>query len=450
MGLIELTGVTKTFAGIKALDGANFDIREREIHGLVGANGAGKTTLVQVLAGIARPDSGSVRIDGNPVSINSVLDAHKYGIGIAYQSGQLISNITTSQYLMLGRESKGRFGVISERKTNEAARAFLKGLGLSDLPAEEPIGSLSEAGKKYLEAARAILIGKRLVIFDETATGLPPEDAERMSAIIRTAARAVVISHDIPFILGICDRVTVLRDGRNAGTFVTSEVSVAEIVGAIGMDPAAFPERAEKKGDVVLSLPRINLEIRAGETVGVNLPEGGEKTELLRAMVGVDPRSRGDYSIMGFSMKLSPPGGATRHRIGLSGDERKLRNSALYLTVRKKIAYACVEHSHTKFGGESAFGSLFGKSDPVKETAATTADLFEPSKMFDGRSPGELMLGGVDVVIFDEPSRGADESAKKEIYSLMNELAQRGKGIILLSLDERETEGMCDRTMPPA
>jgi len=163
----------------------------------------------------------------------------------------------------------------------------------------------------------------------------------------------------------------------------------------------------------------------------------------------VDPRNRGDYSIMGFTMRSGPPGGSVRHRIGLSGEERKLRSSALYLTVRKKIAYASVEHSAARFGGETAFGSLFGgKHDPIKETAATTGNLFEPSEALEGRSPGELMLSGVDAVIFDEPSRGTDESAKTEIYNLMNELARRDKGIILLSLDERETDGMCDRVIP--
>ena len=450
MGLIELTGVTKTFAGIKALDGVDFDIRAGEIHGLVGANGAGKTTVAHILAGIMLPDAGSFKIDGEHVSmIKGVLDAHKYGIGIAFQTSQLISNITASQYLMLGREYKGRFGVVSERKTNELARAFLDRLDLSGFPADATIGRLSEACKKYLEAARAIQIGSRLVIFDETATGLPPEDAERMSNLIRTAARggaALVISHDIPFILRLCGRVTVLREGRRVGTFKVSSADAGEIIRAIGEPPAEFPERTVGQGDVVLSMPKLNLEIRAGETVGIALPDGGEKVELLKAIVGVDPRNRGDYNIMGVTMRSGPRGGAVRHRIGLSGDERKLRGSALYITARKKIAYACVEHTDFKIGGESIFGGILGgRHDPVKETAATTSTLFEPSEVLEGRSPGELMLGGVDAVIFDEPSRGTDESVRAEIYGLMNELARRGKGIILLSLNEREMEGMCDR-----
>ena len=449
MGLIELTGVTKTFAGIKALDDVDFDIRGGEIHGLVGANGAGKTTIAHIFAGIVFPDAGSLKIDGEPVSIKSVPDAHKHGIGVAFQMSQLISNITASQYLMLGREHKGRFGMVSERKTNASAREFLDRLGLSDFPADTAIGQLSEAGKKYLEAARAMQIGSRLVIFDETTTGLPPEDTGRMSNIIRMAAQnraAVVISHDIPFILSLCDRVTVLRDGRRAGTFNISSTDAGEIISAIGEPSAAFPERAGQSSDVVLSLPKINLEIRAGETVGISLSNGGIKTELLKAIVGVDPRNRGDYSIMGVTMRSGPPGGAVRHRIGLSGDERKLRNSALYITVRKKIAYACMEHSNLKYGGDSLFGGILGgRHDPIKETAATTSSLFEPSEALEGRSPGELMLRGVNAVIFDEPSRGTDESAKSGIYSLMNELARQGKGIILLSLNEQEMDGMCDR-----
>ena len=446
---IELSGVTKTFSGIKALDGVDFDVLEGEIHGLVGANAAGKTTIALILAGIVLPDAGNFKIEGESVLIKGVRDAHKYGIGMAFQTSQLINNITASQYLMLGHEHKGRFGVISERKTNLSALNFLADLGLSDFPVKEEIRQLSVAEKKYIEAARAILIGSRLAIFDETATGLPPEDIGRMSVIIRKAANngaAVVISHDIPFILSLCDRVTVLREGRRIGTFETSATDAGEIIHAMGEAPAAFPERVRGANDAVLSIPKKNLEIRAGETVGIALPDGDIKTELLKAIAGVDPRNRGDYSIFGVMMKPGPPGGAVRHRIGLSEDERKLRGSALYITIRKKIAYVCVEHTDFKFGGDSLFGGIIGgRHDPVKETAVTTKTLFEPSETLGGGIPGEMMLGGVSSVIFDEPSRGVDESARAEIYGLMNELARRGKGIILLSLNERELEGMCDR-----
>ena len=448
MGQIELAGVTKTFAGIKALDGADFEVHSGEVHGLVGANGAGKTTVAHILAGIAPPDEGTVKIDGEPVLIKNVPDAHKFGIGIAYQASQLLNNITAYQYLMLGREEKGRFGVMSRPKTEASALAFLDRLGLSDFPADAAIGSLGAAWRKYLEAARAILIGTRLAIFDETSTGLLPADAERMSNLIRIAAgsaSALVISHDIPFILSLCDRVTVMRDGRRVGRFEASAANAEEIIRAIGEAPAVFPERAGEKGVVVLSIPKINLEVNAGETVGAKLSDDDVKSELLKAIVGIDPRSKGDYSIMGFAVRSGPPGGAIRHRIGLSGDERKLRNAALYITIRKKTAYARMEHSN-KFGGESVFGGILGgRSDPVKETAATTSSLFEPSEALEGRSPGEMIFRSVDAVIFDEPSRGADESAKAAIYGLMNDLTRRGKGVILLSPDERELEGMCGR-----
>jgi len=453
MSFIEMTGIAKTFSGMKVLDGVDFDVRRGEIHGLVGANGAGKTTLVHILAGLTVPDSGVIAIDGSQVAISGVAGAQKLGIGIAYQESQTLTGVSIAQSLLLGREPRGRFGIISERRIVEAARAFLSKTGISGIPVESSAGVLPEGQKRFVEAARAILVGTNLAIFDEPTAGLDSDETIRMTALIKRlkddGVPVILISHDIPLVLGICGRVTVLKEGRRVGVFEARETTCGEISQMTGDPVSAFPARARASGDIVLSLPRAGIELHAGEIVGVETPGGDTKTGIIRAIFGVDPRSRGDYSIFGFKMRTGPPGGAVKHRIGLSSDERKLRNSALYLTIRKKTAYALVEHSPIRMGSESPFAGMpgfGGKSDPLSETAATTQNLFEPSEALEGRLPGDLMLGGVEVVIFDEPSRGADEAAKAEIYKLMNELANRGKGIIMFSLDKRELDGMCGLT----
>ena len=341
--------------------------------------------------------------------------------------------------------------MISEHKTNEAAREFLGKIGIRDIPAESPTHSLSEDQKKMAEAARAILVGTKAIIFDEPTARLTPDETERMAHLIRDAARGgaavILISHDMPFVMGLCARVTVLREGRRIGTFDTDGTNADDIARYIGEPPATFPARTETKGGIVFSEPKTGIEIRAGETVGMRIPDGDLKTGIIGAIFGAEPRNRGDVSIFGITMRMGLSGGAIRHRIGLSPDERKLRGSALYISIRKNTAYARFEHTPIRFGGESPLGSIFGggRSDPLRETAAMAQSLFEPSEALEGRSPGELMFGGVDAVMFDEPARGTDESARAEIYKLMNELARRGKGIILFSLDEREIDGMCDR-----
>jgi ribose transport system ATP-binding protein len=330
---------------------------------------------------------------------------------------------------------------------------FLAKTGISGIPVESSADALPEGQKRFVEAARAILMGTNLAIFDEPMSGLDSDETIRMTALIKRmkddGVQVILISHDIPLVLDICDRVTVLKEGRRVGALEARETTCGEISRMIGEPASAFPSRTEASGDIVLSLPQAGIELRAGEIVGIEAPGGNLKTGIIRTIFGADPRNRGDYSIFGFKMRTGPPGGAIKHRIGLSSDERKLRNSALYLTIRKKTAYARVEHNPISIGGESPFAGMpgfGGKSGPRGETAATTQNLFEPSEALEGRIPGDLMLGNVEVVIFDEPSRGADEAAKTEIYKLMNELASRRKGIIMFSLDKRELDGMCGRT----
>jgi ribose transport system ATP-binding protein len=447
-----MKGIRKSFGGIKALDGADFDAEKGEIHGLYGVNGSGKSVLAHILAGITAPDSGSVSIGGAALKTGDVAASQANGIGIVYQESQAMAGITVAQMILLGREPRGAFGVIRERRVSEAAAVFLNKIGLGDIPADPLVGSLPESGRKMVEIARAALIGENVVVFDETETGLDNFGMEKLRGLIRMlrekGVAAIIISHDAEFLLSLCDRVTALRNGRNFSTVEAKLIQARELVMLSGETAAKIPPRGASLGKEAREVTEAGLTLRGGEVTGVKLTDGDVKTSIINAMLGIDPRVKGDISIFGFSMRMPSPKGAIKHRIGLSSDERKLRSSALYLTVRKKTAYARLERAPIHAGGESAFSGILGfgrRGDPARETVALASEMFRPSEVLDGRIPADLMLKDVGSVIFDDPSRGADESAKSEIYALIREMAARGKAILVFTTREEELENLCDR-----
>jgi ribose transport system ATP-binding protein len=452
MSFLEMSGIGKSFGKIKALDGVDFEAEKGEIHGLAGANGSGKSTAAHILAGITAPDSGSVRLDGAALKTGDVAASQAGGIGIVYQESQAIAGMTAAQAIMLGREPRAMFGVISEHRVNEAAAVFLSKIGLANIPPEAQVGSLAENDTKLVEIARAVLLGERVAIFDEAEEGLNRLGAEKLRGILRMlkdrGTTSILVSHDAEFLLSMCDRVTVLRNGRRFSTVEASAVEPGELVMLAGEPAAKMPRIEAPLGEAVREVPSLALSLRGGEITGAEIPDGHAKTDLIRALFGAEPRTRGDVSIFGFSMRMSPPGGAVRHRVALSREERKLCCSALYVTVRKNTAYARVEHTPIRMGGESPFAGVLGfgkRFDPVGETLAAAAEIFAPSETYGGRSPADLMFKNVDTVIFDEPSRGTDESAKSAIYALIAELAKRGMAILVFTTRKKELEGLCGR-----
>jgi ribose transport system ATP-binding protein len=444
--------ICKSFGGIKALDGADFEAKEGEIHGLYGANGSGKSVLAHILAGITAPDNGSVFIGGTALKTGNIAASQSRGIGIFYQESQAMAGITVAQMILLGREPRGRFGIIRERSVSEAAAVFLNKIGLGDIPADSLVGSLPECDIKMVEVARAVLLGERVVVLDEAEAGLDGSGRDKLRVIMRTLKEkgvvVIPISHDAEFLLSLCERVTVLRNGRNFSTVEAEMLQAQELVMLSGEIPAKIQPREVKPRNAAREIPEAGLTLGDGEVTGVKLADGRVKTSVIRAMLGIDPRVNGDVSIFGFSMHMSPPKGAVKHRIGLSANERKLRGPALYVTVREKTAYARLEHASIHTGGESPFAGILGlggRKDPARETIALASELFRPSGMLDGRIPADLMLKDVDTVIFDDPSRGADESAKSEIYALIGEIAARGKAILVFTTRKEELENLCDR-----
>ena len=437
---LEAISVEKTFRGVRALDGADIVIAEGEIHALVGPNGAGKSTLAYILSGIMTPDSGTLIRDGREVRMSGAISARKMGIGTVFQESSLLPNIGVGANLLLGNEPRNKLGFIDEKKLRAKASELLRGSGLSHVDPSDPTDRLSFAERRFVELARASYIGTSLVILDEPTSGLP-EDARRAMLSLISGMRArgtsvLLITHDIAYDLGICDRVSVMTDGR---------ISAAR-EGPLPVKIPLYPPREGVPGATVFEYDRTGLSVRKGEITGVlGLSDDG-KSELLRRVFGTDPRDRGDMRLFGIKMRMGPPGGSTKHRVGLSGDERKLRCTALSVTVRKNTAYASVEKSGPLPACESGF-SAFGigprTSDPIAETEALIQDLSKPGGSDIGKT-GPFKDAGI--AVFDEPSRGADSASRVEIYKLMSELSRGGRGVLLLSHDPRETAGMCGVT----
>jgi ribose transport system ATP-binding protein len=452
MSFLEMSGIGKSFGRIKALDGFNFEAGKGEIHGLAGANGSGKSTVAHILAGITVPDSGSVLLDGDVLKTGNVAAAQACGIGMVYQESQSIAGMTVAQTVMLGREPRSRFGVISERRVNEAAAVFLSKIGLADIPPDARIGSMPENDAKLVEIARAVLLGERAAIFDGAEEGLNRAGAEKLRGIVRMlkekGVTSILISHDTEFLLSICDRVTVLRDGGRFSTVDAPALGPDELVTLTGESAAKIPRIEASRGETAREVQSLGLSLCRGEITGADISDGQTKTDVIRALFGVDPRTSGDVSIFGFTMRMSPRGGAVRHRVSLSREERKLRCLALYLTVRKKTAYVRAEHAPIRMGEESALSGMLGlgkRSDPAGETIAAASEIFAPSETYGGHSPADLIFKDVDTVMFDEPSRGTDESAKSEIYALIAELAKRGMAILVFTTRKKELEKLCGR-----
>jgi ABC-type sugar transport system ATPase subunit len=435
--LLEAISVKKTFRGVRALDGADIAIAEGEIHALVGPNGAGKSTLAHILSGIITPDSGTIIWNGREVRMNGAISALKMGIGTVFQESSLLPNIGTGANLLLGNEPRNKFGFIDEKKLWEKASELLSGAGLNRVDPNDPAGKLSSAESRFVELARASYIGASLVILDEPASGLPERDRDAMLSFISglraRGTSVLLITHDTADI-GICDRVSEMRDGR---------VSAPREGSPSGETPS-YPPKEGVPGEAVFEYGQTGLSVLRGEITGIlGLSDGG-KSELLRRVFGVDPRDRGGMSFFGIKMRVGPPGGSIKHRVGLSGDERKLRCVALAVTVRKKAAYASVEKSgllSSDESGLSAFGIGSRPRDPVAETEALIQDLSKPGGADIG-APGPFK--DADIAVFDEPSRGADAASRGEIYKLMRELSRAGRGVLLLSHDSGEIAGMCD------
>jgi ABC-type sugar transport system ATPase subunit len=462
--LLKLTGIRKAFPGVLALRAADLDVRAGEVHALVGENGAGKSTLIKVVTGAHQPDAGTVRLGVGTIQISEPLDALRAGIAAIYQEFNLVPALTVRENIFLGRaQLRGAFidGDAERRRT----RAVLKRMGVQIDP-ETRIADLNVAQQQLIEIARALSADARLLIMDEPTAALTPREVDRLFAILEDLREhghgILFISHRLDEVLRIADRVTVMRDGDTIGTWPRSQISRDELIERMVGRPLdqEFPKAAATQmGTDLLSVKSlgggsvqdVSFSVRRGEVLGIAGLVGAGRTDLARLIFGADRRLRGQVFLDGCPIEIGSPRDAIRHGICLLTEDRQRQGLVPALSARDNFALPNLGHW-------SRWGWIHQRAETraflryVESLDIRISGPEQPARHLSGGNQQKLLVArwlenDARVIIFDEPTRGIDVGAKYEMYLLINELAARGKAIIMISSELPEILGMSDRIL---
>ena len=454
--ILRARGISRSFPGVQALAGVDFDLRAGEVHALVGENGAGKSTLARIIAGVARQDAGQMELNGQPYSPGSRAHAEARGVRMVMQELHLIENLTVAENIFI-EKLPNRFGIVDYGKLNGAAIQIMEQVGLADIDPATPVRSLGIGQQQMVEIAAGLSRQCRILALDEPTASLTENETELLFAQIeRLKAEGVgiiYISHSIEEVLRIADRVSVLRDGHRISTGAADELSPSDIIRMmVGRDLEHEQLRhAGRAGEVALRVSGLNLG--RGEGRGVFGLMGSGRTETMRAIFGADAADSGQVFLHGADepVPIRSPRDAVRNGIAFLTEDRKGQGLLLSLAVRKNISLMRLDDV-----------SRFGWMDESKEcsVAARYVDVLSVRCSSTEQTIGELSGGNqqkvviakwlyrdCDVLIFDEPTKGIDVGAKFEIYNQLGKLADKGKAIIFVSSDLKELMAVCDRIM---
>ncbi|MGP3977068.1 sugar ABC transporter ATP-binding protein [Streptomyces sp. 8N114] len=465
--LLRVEGVSKSFPGVKALDRMRLDLRHGEVLALVGENGAGKSTLMKLLSGIHAPDEGRFFLDGEPLRLTGPRDAQRRGISIIHQEFNLMSDLTVAQNVFIGREPRKAAVLLDHRALETRTRELLDRLELP-LDPRRTVGTLTVAQQQMVEIAKALSHDPRVLIMDEPTAALNDTEVRVLHQLIRRFVRprtgVIYISHRMEELKSLCDRITVIRDGRYVETLRTADTTMPEVIAHMvgrALEEGTGPRSVRQHRETVLSvsglstkalLRDVGFELRKGEILGFAGLMGAGRTELARALVGADPVTSGTVTLHGSPVRINNPADAARHRIGYLSEDRKRLGLLVEDSVSTNIALSSLKERFQSFG--------FVRDAAVRERAAeavATLRIRTPSigravKNLSGGNQQKVVIAKwlvkeCDVLIFDEPTRGIDVGAKEEIYRLLDELAGQGKAIIMISSDLPEVLRMSHRVL---
>ena len=468
--VLQLAGISKRFPGVIALDRVDLDLRAGEVVALVGENGAGKSTLMKMLAGIHRPDTGEIRVDGRPVTIDSPAAAARLGIAVIHQELEVVDTLDVAANICLGREAvwAGPLRLLDQRAMEATARAALGRLGLSGrrdggtgagLHVRTPVAQL-------VTIARALSMDARILILDEPTSSLTLDDTNRLLQIVqqlRSQGVAIIyISHRLAEVETVADRVVVLRDGRNAGSLERGSIDRSVVVrmmvdreiersAAAALRPAAADVRLEIEGLRTRRYPSeaVTLTLNRGEILGVAGLIGSGRTELAEAICGVTPPAGGTIRLDGEPLRIATPRDAIARGIYLVPEDRRRHGLMTTASVRENITLPALDrHARAGLilpGAEATWARQAAASLNVK-----TASIETPVGTLSGGNQQKVVLArwlSLDprIVVFDEPTRGIDVGARAEIYAIMRRLAAGDTGIIMVSSDIEEILDVSDR-----
>ena len=462
--LLVARGVRKAFGPTVALDGVDFDVSSGEIHALVGENGAGKSTLMKVLSGAYLPDGGELDLAGQSYRPRDPSMARALGVAMVYQELSLAPHLSVEDNVLLGVEPTYRFGLLKRREIRQRVEKALEPLGHEDIAPEDKVGDLPPAARQVVEIARALAQEScRVLILDEPTSSLSGDDVNRLFDLIRRLAgrglAVIYISHFLEEVREIADRVTVLRDGKTVGTANGRDLETSQIVRMmVGRDvEELYPRSQRAPGEALLVLDELagvdkprhaSLTLHRGEVLGIAGLVGAGRTEMVRAVFGLDPVRRGKIRVGAFEGPASPTD-RLRQGVGLLSEDRGGEGLALSLSVADNLTLSKME------GLGPGPIVLPSKQD---ETTRRLIEMIEircrntrqsVSELSGGNQQkvalGRLLHHDVDVFLLDEPTRGVDVGSKARIYELIDELASRGKAVLMVSSYLPELTGVCDR-----
>ena len=465
--VLAMRGITKTFPGVRALSNVDLDVLPGEVHALMGENGAGKSTLMKIVSGVYQPDAGSIRIAGQPIEFAHPQQAQSSGVSIIHQEFNLLPERTVAQNIFLGREP-GSTWHVDNGAMEAATQRLLESLGMhGSISPGSIVGRLSVAQQQTIEIAKALSFDARIVVMDEPTASLSPTEVDALFRLVRSlqdrGIAFVYISHRIDEVMDLSQRITVLKDGQLVGTVDTKETTPSQLVSMmVGRELASYyPDKAtaSEAGEPVLTiehgangrLREISLSVRRGEVVGVAGLEGAGRTELARAIFGVEPFLSGSMALDGKAVRITRPQQAIRSGIGFLTEDRKSEGLILPQNVRDNALLA-LRSIRRLVGGSTSGGSPSDVIARAQRVDLRASGLDQEVRFLSGGNQQKVVLmkwlaTGARLFIFDEPTRGIDVGAKANIHELMRELARAGAGILMISSELPEVIGMSDRIL---
>lgn len=462
---VDMRGISKQFGPVKALDNVDLTVHKGTIHGLVGANGAGKSTIIKILANIYQADSGTIAVDGHLTDANTPAQIEKLGVHFIHQDRLLVPTATVAEAVFLNNEPRRGFVLDVRRMNREAARLIHQYFKL-DISPNALIRDLSAAQQKIVQITRALANDTRILVLDEPTAALVAAEVTSLFGVLRNLRDAniaiIFISHYMQEIMDICDEVTILRDGKNAGSLHIAESSIEEIVSLMvnRNTKEMYPTRNVKPAEPIFELKGagraghfrdISLKLHRGEVLGLTGLLGSGDKSLLKCLFGLDQFDTGTLQLKGDVVKFGTPAEAVSAGVAMIPEDRRAHGVALDLSVSDNISIASISQYSSK-------GFVIRDSEEkrvqhlIGELGIKTPDRFIPVKNLSGGNQQKVVVAkwlscDSAVYLLDDPTVAVDVGAKVEIYHLINRLAQEGKGIIFVSSDLDETIEMCDRIL---
>jgi rhamnose transport system ATP-binding protein len=463
---LELRGISKRFAGVQALQDIDLDLVAGEVHALVGENGAGKSTLVRILAGVHQPDEGMIRMRGAELVLTGPAAARGRGVAVMHQQPNLFPDLDVAENVFAGRLPRARLGRVDWRRARAAATRLLEQLGVA-IRVTAPVRGLSVADQQIVEVARALSMEAQVLVMDEPTAALSRREVERLFTTVRQLrdhdVAVLFVNHRLDEVFELCDRVTVLRDGRHVVTTPVAELTPAETVRhMVGRRvDSLFPKQPSERRDVALQvrgLTRtgvfrdVSFEVHGGETVALAGLVGAGRTEVARALFGIDRPDAGDVLVRGRRVRITSPADAMREGIAYVPEDRHDQGLVLDFSIAANVSLPVLGRLSRLLGVVDRGRERALAADHSRRLQIRSTGVEQAAAALSGGNQQKVVIAKwlatrPSVLILDEPTRGIDIGAKAEVHRIISELAAGGMAILLISSELPEVLGMADRVV---